>query len=57
MYQERMCNMKKYRRLICILTILFLLAGYAPVVYAKEEETDEDKTRSPYFYVESEDVG
>jgi len=57
MYRERMCNMKKHRRLLCILSILFLLSGYAPKVHAQEEETDEDRTRSPYFYVESEEVG
>jgi len=49
--------MKKHRRFLCILSILFLLAGYAPIVQAKEEETDEDKTCSPYFYVESKEVG
>lgn len=57
MHRERMCSMKKHRRLLCILTVLFLLMNYAPTVYAQEEETDEDKTRSPYFYVESEEVG
>lgn len=48
--------MKKYGRLWSILTVLVLLAGYAPTVYA-EEETKEDKTFSPYFYVETEETG
>lgn len=36
--------------------MLVLLAGYAPTVHA-EEETKEDKTFSPYFYVETEETG
>ena len=49
--------MKKHRRLLCILSVMLLLAGYAPTVHAQEEEANEDRTRSPYFYVESEEVG
>lgn len=49
--------MKKHRRLLCILSVLFLLANDMPTVHAQEEETDEDKTQSPYFYVESKEVG
>lgn len=48
--------MKKYGRLWSILTVMVLLAGYAPTVHA-EEETKEDKTFSPYFYVETEETG
>ncbi len=48
--------MKKYGRLWSILTVLLLVTGYAPAVHA-EEETKEDKTFSPYFYVETEETG
>lgn len=48
--------MKKYGKIWSILTVLVLLAGYAPTVHA-EEETKEDKTFSPYFYVETEETG
>ena len=49
--------MKKHRRLLCILSVLFLLVSNTPTVHAQEEETDENKTQSPYFYVESKEVG
>lgn len=52
-----MCNMKKRRRPLCILSVLILLLCHAPAVHAQEEKANEDKTSSPYFYVESEDVG
>ncbi|MDE6739222.1 MAG: trypsin, partial [Lachnospiraceae bacterium] len=48
--------MKKHRKLLSFLAVLVLLMGYAPTVHA-EEETNEDKTLSPYFYVESEETG
>lgn len=51
-------KMKKHKRLLCLLTALCILIGCAPVVHAEEaEEEEKDQTRSPYFYVESEDVG
>lgn len=49
--------MKRHRRQLCILSVILLLAGYAPTIHAQEEEANEDRTRSPYFYVESEEVG
>ena len=49
--------MKKQRRILCLLSALLLLAGYIPTVHAQEETADEDRTQSPYFYVESEEVG
>ena len=47
-----MCSMRKHRKLLSFLAVLVLLIGYAPTVHA-EEETNEDRTLSPYFYVES----
>lgn len=49
--------MKKHRKLLCLLSMLLLFTSYAPAVHAEEETENEDKTRSPYFYVESEEVG
>lgn len=53
--------MKKHRsfqKLICLFSVLLLCISYAPAVYAEEEETENgNRTRSPYFYVESEEVG
>ena len=57
MCHQRTRKTKKYTKLLCLLSVLFLLTGYAPAVYAEEEDENEDKTRSPYFYVESEEVG
>ncbi|MCM1174995.1 MAG: VIT and VWA domain-containing protein [Blautia sp.] len=51
---------KKHRRLLCLfftLCILFCRIP-APVVHAEEsQEEDKDRTRSPYFYVESGEIG
>lgn len=51
--------MKKYKRLLCFLSVMLLLFMF-PVypVHAEEEETtvQEDKTGAPYFYVETDDV-
>ncbi|MBD5444769.1 MAG: VWA domain-containing protein [Lachnospiraceae bacterium] len=50
--------MKKHRRLLCLFSALLILATCAPVVYAEAESVEnEDRTLSPYFYVESEEVG
>lgn len=49
--------MKKHRRPLCFLSVLILLLCHAPAVHAQEATENEDKTCSPYFYVESEDVG
>lgn len=49
--------MKKHRRPLCFLSVLILLLCHAPAVHAQEATENEDKTNSPYFYVESEDVG
>ena len=50
--------MKKHRRLLCLFSALLLLATCAPVVHAEAESVgNEDRTLSPYFYVESEEVG
>ncbi|MCM1037915.1 MAG: VIT and VWA domain-containing protein [Ruminococcus sp.] len=49
--------MKKHRILLCFLSVLFFFISYAPTAYAEEEEENADKTRAPYFYVESEEVG
>jgi len=51
-------KMKKHRRLLCLLFALCMLLGSAPVVHAEEtQEEEKDQTHSPYFYVESEEVG
>lgn len=50
--------MKKHRKLLCFLSVLLLFVCYSPIVHAKEDDDEnEDKTRSPYFYVESEEIG
>lgn len=50
--------MKKYKRLLCLLTSLCMLFCCAPVVHAEEANPEEkDQTRAPYFYVESEEIG
>lgn len=49
--------MKKHRRSLCFLSVLILLLCHAPAVHAQEATENEDKSCSPYFYVESEDVG
>lgn len=50
---------KKHRRLLCLLFALCMFLGNVPIVHAQEaqEEEEKDRTRSPYFYVESEEVG
>lgn len=52
-----MCKPKKHRILLCMLSMILLFTSYVPAVHAEEEEENEDKTRSPYFHVESEEVG
>ncbi len=52
-----MCKTKRHRMLLCMLSVLLLFTSYVPTVHAEEEEENEDKTRSPYFHVESEEVG
>ncbi len=49
--------MKKHRKILCLLSMLLLFTNYVPIAHAEEETENEDKTRSPYFYVESEEVG
>ncbi len=49
--------MKKHRKILCLLSMLLLITSYVPVAHAEEETENEDKTRSPYFFVESEEVG
>lgn len=49
--------MKKHKKILFFLAVLFLFISYAPVAHAKEDDENEDRTRSPYFYVESEEVG
>lgn len=53
-------NMKQYnkhKKLLCILSAFILLMSYVPVVHAEESTENEDKTGSPYFYVESQEPG
>lgn len=53
-------NMKQYnkhKKLLCILSVFILLMSYVPVVRAEESTENEDKTNSPYFYVESQETG
>lgn len=53
-------NMKQYnkhKKLLCILSVFILLMSYVPVVRAEESTENEDKTNSPYFYVESQEPG
>ena len=49
--------MKKYKRLLCLLTALCLFICCTPVVHAEETDEAEDRTYAPYFYVESEEIG
>lgn len=44
-------------RLLCILLVCLFFISYVPAVHAKEEKDNEDKTCSPYFYVESQETG
>lgn len=48
---------KTHKKLLCILSVFDLLLTYVPLVHAKEDAEDEDKTCSPYFYVESKETG
>lgn len=48
---------KTHKKLLCILSVFALLLTYVPLVHAKEDAEDEDKTCSPYFYVESKETG
>ena len=43
--------MKKYKRLLCLLTALCLFICCTPVVHAEETDEAEDRTYAPYFYV------
>ena len=47
----------KRSRLLCILLVCLLFMNQVPVVHAEEDEENEDKTCSPYFYVESKEPG
>lgn len=50
--------MKKYQRLLCFLCALFVFFSSAPCVHAASSDSEkEDKTASPYFYVESKETG
>ncbi len=52
--------MRQYKtrtKLLCILSVFALLLSYVPTVHAKEDAEEEDKTCSPYFYVESKETG
>ena len=48
---------KTHTKLLCILSVFALLLSYVPTVHAKEGAEEEDKTCSPYFYVESKETG
>jgi len=49
---------KIWKKIICLLAALCMLTGSAPVVYAEEGKAEEkDRTLSPYFCVESEEIG
>lgn len=52
-------KIEKLRKPLCLFFSLLLFLSHAPVVHAQEDDTEEnkDKTRSPYFYVESEEIG
>lgn len=53
-----MNNMKKYKRFLCLFSALVIFASSPSAVHAQESKNqNEDKTASPYFYVESEDTG
>lgn len=50
--------MKKYQRLLCFLCTLFIFISATPCVHAEtSEKENEDKTGSPYFYVETNETG
>lgn len=50
--------MKKYQRILCFFSALIILITCSPSVHAEESNTDaQDKTGSPYFYVESKETG
>lgn len=54
----KMKKCRMFQRLICLLSALLLCMNHTIVVHAEETETEKkDKTCSPYFYVESEEVG
>lgn len=47
---------KRGRRL-CILSVFLLLMNYVTIAHAAEDNENEDKNGSPYFYVESQETG
>lgn len=50
--------MKTYQRVLCCLSAVLIFLVNCPVVHAAESQSqDEDQTASPYFYVESEEIG
>ena len=50
--------MKKYKRFLSLFSALVVFAASSPAVHAQESQSqNEDRTASPYFYVESEDTG
>lgn len=50
--------MNKHKRFLCLFCALTFLITYASTVHAEEMETKNDnRTLSPYFYVESEETG
>lgn len=50
--------MKKIQRHLCFLLTLMILLSNASTVHAAESKTkNEDKTASPYFYVQSSEIG
>lgn len=50
--------MKRHRRLLCLVAALLVWVTGVPAVHAEEVHTEkEDRTYSPYFFVESEEVG
>lgn len=50
--------MKKHKRFLCLFSALAVFLASSPSVHAQvSEDKKEDKTASPYFYVESEEIG
>lgn len=50
--------MRKPKKLLCFFSLLLFLMADASYVHAQESHTEaEDKTNSPYFYVESKETG
>lgn len=50
--------MKRYQRILCFLCTLFIFISTTPCVHAETNEKEsEDKTGSPYFYVETKETG